>query len=46
MELVSVTVQDYNSEHLRYVPENRSSPRIVTGNWLLKYYKLTTILKR
>jgi len=28
MELVSVAVQDCNSKHLTYVPENRSSPRI------------------
>jgi hypothetical protein len=30
---------------LRYIPENRSSPRVVTGKWLLKYEKLTTRLK-
>ena len=30
---------------LRYIPENRSSPRVVTGKWLLKNEKLTTRLK-
>jgi hypothetical protein len=25
-----------NSNFLRYVPENRSSPRVVTGKWLCK----------
>jgi len=30
---------------LRYVPEKRSSPRVVTGKWLLKNEKLTTRLK-
>jgi hypothetical protein len=30
---------------LRFAPENRSSPRVVTGKWLLKNYKLTTKVK-
>jgi hypothetical protein len=30
---------------LRYVPENRSGPRVVTGKWLLKNEKLMTRLK-
>jgi hypothetical protein len=30
---------------LRYAPENRSSPRVVTHKWLLKNYKLTARLK-
>jgi hypothetical protein len=30
---------------LRYAPENRSSPRVVTRKWQLKNYKLTTKLK-
>jgi hypothetical protein len=30
---------------LRYEPENRSSPKITTGEWLLKNKKLTTRLK-
>jgi hypothetical protein len=29
----------------RYIPENRSNPRVVTGKWLLKNGKLTTRLK-
>jgi hypothetical protein len=30
---------------LRYAPENRSSPRVVTRKWQLKNYKLTIRLK-
>jgi len=30
---------------LRYAPENRSSPRVIIGKWLLKNYKLTTGLR-
>jgi len=30
---------------LRYLPENRSSPRVITGKWLLKNEKVTTRLK-
>jgi len=33
-----------NSNLLRYAPENKSSPRVVTGKWLLKIEKLTTRL--
>jgi len=29
---------------LRYAPENKSSPRVVTGKWVLKIEKLTTRL--
>jgi hypothetical protein len=28
---------------LRHVPENSSSPRVVTGKWLLKNEKLTRL---
>jgi hypothetical protein len=34
-----------SSNSLRYAPENRFSPRVVTGKWLLKNKKLTTSLK-
>ena len=34
--LFSITGHHRNSNLLRYVPENRSSPRVVTGKWLLK----------
>jgi hypothetical protein len=37
------TIQTVNL--LRYTPENISSPRVVTGKWLLKNEKLTTRLK-
>jgi hypothetical protein len=30
---------------LRYAPENRSSPRVLTGKWLLQNSKLTARLK-
>jgi hypothetical protein len=30
---------------LRYGPENRPGPRVVTGKWLLKNLKVTTRLK-
>jgi hypothetical protein len=33
-----------NSYLLRYIPENRC-PRVVTGMWLLKNWKLTAMLK-
>jgi len=36
IELHSIIGHDRNSYLLRYVPENRSSPRVVTGKWLLK----------
>ena len=45
IELFSVIGQHRNSNLLRYAPENKSSPRVITGKWLLKKYKLTTRLK-
>jgi hypothetical protein len=30
---------------LRYASKNKSRPRVLTGKWLLKNYKLTTRLK-
>jgi hypothetical protein len=44
-ELLSITGQHRNSNLLWYIPENRSSPRVLLGKWLLKNYKLTTRLK-
>jgi len=41
---VIITVHHRNSNLLRYAPENKSSPRVVTGKWLLKIEKLTTML--
>jgi hypothetical protein len=41
----STTGHDRDSELLKYVPENRSSPRVVTGKWLSENYKLTTRTK-
>ena len=35
-ELLSITGNQRNITLLRYIPENRSSPRIVTGIWLLQ----------
>ena len=35
----------WNSKLLKYLPENKFSPKIVTGKWLLKNKKLTTRLK-
>jgi hypothetical protein len=36
IELFSVTGHNGNSNLLRHALENRSSPRVVTGKWLLK----------
>lgn len=33
------------TSNLRYTPQNRSSPRVLTGKCLLKNYKLTTRLR-
>jgi hypothetical protein len=30
---------------LRYAPENRPSPGVIIGKWLLENYKLTTGLR-
>jgi hypothetical protein len=43
--LFSVTATHRNSILIRYEHENKSSPRVVTGKWLLKFKKLTTSLK-
>jgi hypothetical protein len=46
-EFFSITWHHGNTNLIRYGPENRyrSSPRVVTGKWLLKNYKLTARLK-
>jgi hypothetical protein len=45
IELFSITAPHRNSILLRYKHENKSSPRVMTGKWLLKFKKLTTRLK-
>jgi len=36
IELFSIIGDHGNSNSLRYAPENKSSPSLVTGKWLLK----------
>jgi hypothetical protein len=36
IELFSITAHHRNSNLLRHAPENKSSPRVVIGKWLLK----------
>jgi hypothetical protein len=45
IKLFSVTGYHGNINLLRYAPENRSYPRLITGKWQLKNSKLTTRLK-
>jgi hypothetical protein len=45
IEVFSTTGHHRNCNLLRYVPENRSSQRVVTGKLLFKNYKLTMWLK-
>jgi hypothetical protein len=45
VKLFSITGYHRDSNLLRGIPENRSSPRVVTRQWLLKNLKLTTRLK-
>jgi hypothetical protein len=42
---LSASGHHHNSNLLGYAPENRSSPRAVTGKYLSKNSKLTTRLK-
>jgi hypothetical protein len=44
-ELFSVTGHHRSLNLLRYAPENRSSPRAVTGKWLLGNQNLNRRLK-
>ena len=39
-KLLPITCQHNQRNLLRYVPENRYSPWVVTGQWLLKNYRL------
>jgi len=43
--LFSTTVHHMHSDLLRYAHENKSSPWVVTGKWLLENQKFTTRLK-
>jgi hypothetical protein len=45
IKLFSLTKYHTNCNFLRYPPENRSCPRLITGKWQLKNKKLTTRLK-
>jgi hypothetical protein len=40
IELFSITVTHRNSTLLSYERENKSSPRVITGKWLLKIKKI------
>ena len=43
--LFSTTGHQRNGNMLRNASKNKSSPRVLTGKWLLKNYELTTSLK-
>jgi len=46
IELLSTTAHHRHSNLLRYTPETKSGPWIVTGKWLLENLELITKLKK